>query len=623
MIPLLVIIGYLGLLLLLGLCSNRFFRGTSKDYFVASHSIGPFLLLMSVFGTTMTAFALVGSTGKAYERGVGVFGLMASSSALIHAACFFMIGIRLWVYGKKYGYVTQIQYFRARFESNGLGYLLFPILVGLVIPYLLIGVIGAGKTLLPATAGAFPDIFINEGTPFRGGIPPWLTGLVVCAVVLVYVFAGGSRATAWANTFQTIVFMVMGIVAFVFITKSLGGLENASSLTLKTEGNKLVRTQFWSNGAKPTPVAMAMKVLDLSDEELKTRIASGELKEVAKDGKRIGVIIPRGLYPFTKTEGTIAAGGKHSGVAEGKVPKFPLQSRTVATGSFSRKHPKTRQPITGDDGTVKTYEREYGIPPWMFLTYMFIPLSVGMFPHLFQHWLTAKSAKTFRLTLIAHPLCIMIVWVPCVLIGSWASGILPTVPPDKVAGVLSRMLATLVGSPFLLGLLTAGVMAAIMSSLDSQFHCMGTIFTNDIVLHVAGKDRFNDRQIVWMARCFTIGIVTLTYILAMIAIDANVFDLAVWCFTGFASLTPVVIAALYWKGATKVGAYASILATIVTWFYFFQASGFGGEYTVWGGVMPVAICFTAGAVAMVVVSLVTPRPSAETIEKFFPQSTRA
>ena len=41
------------------------------------------LLLMSLFGTTMTAFALVGSTGKSYELGVGVYGLMASSSGLI------------------------------------------------------------------------------------------------------------------------------------------------------------------------------------------------------------------------------------------------------------------------------------------------------------------------------------------------------------------------------------------------------------------------------------------------------------------------------------------------------------------------------------------------------------
>ena len=62
MITLNVILCYLCLLLGLGFISSRLFRGTSKDYFVASHSIGPFLLLMSVFGTTMTAFALVGST---------------------------------------------------------------------------------------------------------------------------------------------------------------------------------------------------------------------------------------------------------------------------------------------------------------------------------------------------------------------------------------------------------------------------------------------------------------------------------------------------------------------------------------------------------------------------------
>ena len=99
---LVIIILYLLVLLLLGWGSSRLFRGTSKDFFVASHSIGPFLLLMSVFGTTMTAFALVGSTGKSFERGIGTYGLMASISGLIHMAIFFLIGIRLWALGKRW-----------------------------------------------------------------------------------------------------------------------------------------------------------------------------------------------------------------------------------------------------------------------------------------------------------------------------------------------------------------------------------------------------------------------------------------------------------------------------------------------------------------------------------------
>ncbi|MEZ6146540.1 MAG: hypothetical protein R3B91_14215 [Planctomycetaceae bacterium] len=91
-----VIIGcYLASLLFLGVFSSRLFKGTSKDYLLASHSIGPFLLLMSLFGTTMTGFALVGSTGEAFVEGVGVYGMLASSSGIIHSLCFFVLGIRL------------------------------------------------------------------------------------------------------------------------------------------------------------------------------------------------------------------------------------------------------------------------------------------------------------------------------------------------------------------------------------------------------------------------------------------------------------------------------------------------------------------------------------------------
>ena len=80
----------------------------------------------------------------------------------------------------------------------------------------------------------------------------------------------------------------------------------------------------------------------------------------------------------------------------------------------------------------------------------------------------------------------------------------------------------------------------------------------------------------------------------------------------------MVFSALYWKRATAVGAAASVIAVLITWFIFFAMSGFGGEYTV-GGIMPVAFCFLAGAITMFVVSLATKPPSQETIDKFFPK----
>ena len=505
MTTVIVIAIYLGLLLGLALFSKTLFRGTSKDYFVASHSIGPFMLLMSVFGTTMTAFALVGSTGKAFERGIGTYGLMASSSGLIHAACFLLIGIKLWAIGKRYGYVTQIQYFRDRFETKAFGYLLFPILVLLVIPYLLIGIIGAGKTIAGVTGakitpkGTIPGVF-PEWTD-NGAIPPWFTGLVISAVVLTYIFAGGSRAAAWANTFQTIVFMIMGVLAFYLISDRLGGL--------------------------------------------------GAAIEQAKDSHKV---------------------------------------RTLSEGG------------------------EIGVSHWTFLSYMFIPLSVGMFPHLFQHWLTAKSAKSFKLTVVAHPICIAIVWVPCVLIGIWATGLFDSGIPS--GAILAKTVGVLVKDPVIVGLVTAGILAAIMSSLDSQFLCLGTMFTNDIVLHRAKKE-YSDKQILFMARGFIVAIVVLTYIVALLLYERSVFDLAIWCFSGFAALTPLVIAALYWKRATKVGAYSCVIAVFISWLTFVAMAGFGGEYFVFGGIVPAAIMWFIGAGAMIIGSLVSQPPSEKTLTKFF------
>lgn len=562
---LLIIVGYLFILLLLGVGSSRLFRGTSQDFFVASHSIGPFLLLMSVFGTTMTAFALVGSTGKSFERGIGTYGLMASISGLVHMAIFFLVGIRLWALGKRNGYLTQIQFFRERFESKSIGYLLFPILVLLVVPYLLIGIIGAGKVIEPVTAGAFPELFTNPTIPaWAGGVPPWLSGLVICGVVLTYVFLGGSRGAAFANAFQTLVFMGMGMIAFYFIVQSLGGLEQAGKV--------------------------AMRVNEKGDvvQDYRYEPEAGGLLENTPP-KIVGKV-----HNFSKADLTST---------------HPHLARETVRAEFKKKNPKT--------GELLSFEREIGMPFITFVTYLFIPLSVGMFPHLFQHWLTARNARAFKLTVVAHPICIMIVWVPCVLIGSWASGLLaPGIPPPAV---LSAMLNLLVGDPLLTGLLTAGVLAAIMSSLDSQFLCLGTIFTNDIVVYRAGENKLSDFQKLRIARLFIVIIVTLTYLLAMALKNANVFDLAIWCFSGFAALFPLVFAALYWKRATKAGAIACVLSALFSWLYFFHKSGYGGEYFIGPGIVPAAVCFLVSSTAMIGVSLLSRAPSSSTLERFFPK----
>jgi len=671
MTQLIIICIYLSLLLGLGIFSSRLFKGTSKDYMLASHSIGPFLLLMSIFGTTMTAFALVGSTGEAYKQGVGVYGMLASSSGIIHSLCFFVIGVKMWDWGRKFGYTTQAQFFRDRLESDKIGLLLFPILVGLVIPYLLIGVIASGTVINGLTEGALPfDALATSDF----GVPKWLGSLAICIVVLVYVFFGGMRGTAWANTFQTIVFMILGIVTFFLIASKLGGPAEASKAVLAKHPSKMMRgitedetesfekkVAGWRSMAELNYVTKIKKSATFTPEQMAAAQAKYNPKDIILlKGPANGRFAKEvGLLDLTKEEQARAWFAQDDrNVPEGakvldedgeplplstyqRIDEDVLKAKVYAIPPIKAKLWTTEDIVEeGNPAEGKwTYKQAFGIyratswapdepepiSYWRFFTYMLVPLSVGMFPHLFQHWLTAKSASSFKLPVVAHPVFIMIVWVPCVLVGVWATTAMspsggPIIPPHFPANaVLAKMVKDLTG-PLLGGFLTAGILAAIMSSLDSQFLCLGTMFTNDVVVHYGGKNRFTDKQQLWMARGFIVAIVAITYLLGLLP-QRRVFQMGVWCFSGFSSLFPVVLAAVYWKRLTKAGVYAGVLAAFSSWAYMFWASDFANnaKYSLFGlDLMPVTWMVVASASALVIVSLVTPPPSKETLDRFYP-----
>lgn len=94
-----IIIVYLLLVLAFGIFCSRLVGRTAEAYFLAGRGIGSFMLLMSIFGTTMTAFALIGSTGKTFEVGIGVYGLIASWAGIVHVAMAGVLSVAaLWIY---------------------------------------------------------------------------------------------------------------------------------------------------------------------------------------------------------------------------------------------------------------------------------------------------------------------------------------------------------------------------------------------------------------------------------------------------------------------------------------------------------------------------------------------
>jgi SSS family solute:Na+ symporter len=523
---------YLSAVLYIGIFAFRGARGSgAEDYFLAGRSLGGFVFLFSLFGTHMTAFAILGSSGHAFHNGIVTYGLMASSSAIVVPLLLLFLGTRLWSIGKHHGFMTPVQIFRDRWECGHIGTVIFVVQAALLVPYIIIGVIGGG-TALRAISG--------------GMVPFWLGGAVVALVVMSYVFFGGMRGTAWVNTFQTLLFLAFGTIAVGVIGYGIGGFGPA----------------------------------------MESMLASPALT--------------------------------------------PLLTR----------------------------ER---VSPLYFFSYTFIPLSAIAFPHIGIFCLTARNMAQFRRTVILYPICLLVIWLPCVFLGVAANSVqdVPQIQakiearetlaasgasldPAERARLRSQMvsddvLLLLLGryAPiWLAGILGAGIMAAVMAS-DSQILALSTMFTEDVFAYYGHKERFGEAAQVYIGRAFVIALTTCAYVVAL-KFPGNIFDLAAqYAFSGFSALTPLVAGALLWRGSTKWGALASTIwvaaAVIAIGVFQSHVTAPGVYWSVGGvdviartpagttvfGMLPVVAMTIISAIVMFGVSLVTRKPSAATIGRYF------
>ena len=231
MIQAAVVFAYLAVVLCIGVFAGRSGRpggGDAENYFLAGRSLGPVVFLLSLFGTNMTAFSILGASGHAFANGIVTYGLMASSSALIIPVGIFVIGTRLWALGKRHGFMTPVQMFRDRWECGHIGTVIFAVQAVLLVPYIVIAVMGGGTTLAAVSGGA---------------VPYWLGGAVVSLVVMSYVFFGGMRGTAWVNTFQTVLFLCFGAIAVGVIGNGMGGFRSAMESLLESPATSPLLTR--------------------------------------------------------------------------------------------------------------------------------------------------------------------------------------------------------------------------------------------------------------------------------------------------------------------------------------------------------------------------------------------
>jgi SSS family solute:Na+ symporter len=281
--------------------------------------------------------------------------------------------------------------------------------------------------------------------------------------------------------------------------------------------------------------------------------------------------------------------------------------------------------------------------PYYFFSYTFIPLSAIAFPHMAIFCLTARKMESFKRTVVFYPLCLLAIWLPSVFLGTVAASdpqvraaIGSPAASDEVIPLLLRLHAP----SWLAGVLGAGIMAAVMAA-DSQILALSTMFTEDVFAYYGGKRAFGERVQVLTGRAFVVGVTVVAYAIAMTTSE-GIFNLAVkYAFTGFAALSPLIIAALFWKRSTKWGALASVLVVAAGLIAIAWLEGayppevrpydlWGGILTrtpggiaVWKGFLPVLPLVLLSALAMVAGSLATRPPSRGTIERYFPGPRRS
>ena len=162
---------------------------------------------------------------------------------------------------------------------------------------------------------------------------------------------------------------------------------------------------------------------------------------------------------------------------------------------------------------------------------------------------------------------------------------------------------------FIAGIFLSAILAAIMSTADSQLLVTASALTKDFY-HNKIHPQASEKELMWVSR----GCVMAVAIIAMlIATNQNstILGLVSYAWGGFGSaFGPLVLLSLFWRRTNKYGAYAGILVGGIVDLIWAQLSG--GIFDLY----EIVPGFVFGLIAIVVVSLLTPAPGKEITDEF-------
>lgn len=229
-------------------------------------------------------------------------------------------------------------------------------------------------------------------------------------------------------------------------------------------------------------------------------------------------------------------------------------------------------------------------------------------PHILARFMAIRSEKDVpRATLIGMS------WMVLALIGAIGTGYMgiayfADAPVAEHETILIELIQAIF-NPWIAGILMAAILAAIMSTIDSQLLVSASALTNDFYKGMV-RPNASDSEMVWVSRGAVIAVSIIALLLALDP-EAGVLALVSYAWGGFgAAFGPVIILSLYWSRMNRTGALAGMIVGALTVIVWKQLDG--GLFDVYE-ILPGFIFATA---AIIVGSLASEEPSKEVSDQF-------
>jgi len=231
-------------------------------------------------------------------------------------------------------------------------------------------------------------------------------------------------------------------------------------------------------------------------------------------------------------------------------------------------------------------------------------------PHIIIRYMSLKSQKELK-----KSAKIGITWTVLIVIFSVAAGAVGRLflGFDQAIADNSLVFITMTRKIFpalISGILLSAVLAAAMSTADSQLLAAASAFASDVYKPVIRKDKANDKEMLWAGRIVVLAISVVALLIASNPNAGSIMSLVsnAWGLFG-AAFGPVIILSLFWKRLTFSGAIAGIVvgaAVDALWLAFLSGTGI---YEIIPG-------FILSLIAAVVVSKASKEPSADVLALF-------